>query len=396
MTAGDGAHRIQIAEAARRLGVSPRTVRRMCLSGELPAAPSAGALDCQSVRCEGILGAPHPCNALAMPHPASNLYQRNGIWWARVRIAGREVRRSLRTPHRAEAVKRLKPLLAEAETVRADPVRATGERTWVEAVERYMQVGFPALKESTRRRYESSLRMMHPAFGHLRLSDITGDRISAYASQRMADGATAATVRRGLAVASRVFRLARRNRWTAHNPVPDEKAELRERRAPIRPTPLRTIAAVLRAAAPGLADLIRFAAKTGCRQEEAAGLQRQHVDLAGRTVAFTRTKTNRPRVVALTASTVRLLARALAEPGPPEQPVFRRADGQRWSSVSSLWRNAVARAGVPHCRFHDLRHTYAIRWLQAGGSIYALARRLGHSSVRTTEIYSAWLARAPD
>lgn len=326
----------------------------------------------------------------------TNLYQRNGTWWARLYIAGREVRRSLRTANRAEAAKRLKPLLAEAETVRADPIRATAERTWVEAVERYMQVGFPELRESTRKRYESSLRMMHPAFGELRLAEITGERVAAYAAQRIADGTTPATVRRDLAVAARVLRMARRNRWITHNPVPEEKAELRERRAPIQPVPLRSLALVIRATLPGLDDLIRFAAKTGCRQEEAAGLQRQHVDFGAGTVAFTRTKTHTPRVIPMTPSIRRLLARALAAPGVAEQPVFRRADGARWSSVSSMWRNAVRRAGVPHFRFHDLRHTYAIRWLQAGGSIYKLARRLGHSSVRTTEIYSAWLARAPD
>ncbi|WP_256138145.1 tyrosine-type recombinase/integrase [Komagataeibacter swingsii] len=45
--------------------------------------------------------------------------------------------------------------------------------------------------------------------------------------------------------------------------------------------------------------------------------------------------------------------------------------------------------GVPFTRFHihDLRHAFAIRWLKAGGDIYHLSRHLGHTSVKTTEIY---------
>ena len=42
-------------------------------------------------------------------------------------------------------------------------------------------------------------------------------------------------------------------------------------------------------------------------------------------------------------------------------------------------------------RFHDLRHRHAVDWLQAGKSIYDLQLRLGHISVKTTEIYLQFL-----
>jgi integrase len=42
-------------------------------------------------------------------------------------------------------------------------------------------------------------------------------------------------------------------------------------------------------------------------------------------------------------------------------------------------------------RFHDLRHLFAVRYLQNGGSIYALQGIMGHTSVKTTEIYLAYL-----
>jgi integrase/recombinase XerD len=43
-------------------------------------------------------------------------------------------------------------------------------------------------------------------------------------------------------------------------------------------------------------------------------------------------------------------------------------------------------------RVDDLRHGFAIEALRASMNIYSLLRHLGHSSVRTTEIYLAYLS----
>ena len=42
-------------------------------------------------------------------------------------------------------------------------------------------------------------------------------------------------------------------------------------------------------------------------------------------------------------------------------------------------------------RFHDLRHRHAVDWLRAGLSIYELQKRLGHTSIKTTEVYTQFL-----
>jgi integrase len=327
---------------------------------------------------------------------ASNLYRRGEIWWCRYQVGGREVRRSLRTSDRAEARRRLRPLLAAAERQRAEPLRPATERVWEEAAAQFLTVGMRDLRPGTRARYETSLRMLHGHFAGRRLGQITGPFLHAYAVARMADGASAATVRRDLTVVSRVLDLARRAGWTTTNPAPEESRNLAERREPIRPVPLRSIAIVARRAASGFGDLIRFAARTGCRQEEAGSLTRQDIDFARGEITFARTKTRSPRVIRMTPALERMLLRWLAAPGPPDQPVFRTAQGQRLRSLKSRWRNLIEGAGVPRFRFHDLRHTFAVRWLQRGGSIYALARQLGHSTVQTTERYSAWLARSPE
>jgi integrase/recombinase XerD len=42
-------------------------------------------------------------------------------------------------------------------------------------------------------------------------------------------------------------------------------------------------------------------------------------------------------------------------------------------------------------RFHDMRHLHAVTWLKDGRSIYDLQNRLGHTSIKTTEMYCVYL-----
>ena len=52
------------------------------------------------------------------------------------------------------------------------------------------------------------------------------------------------------------------------------------------------------------------------------------------------------------------------------------------------WERILNNAGVPKKKFHALRHTYATRLFENGTSILTVSRLLGHSSIKTTEIYT--------
>lgn len=58
-------------------------------------------------------------------------------------------------------------------------------------------------------------------------------------------------------------------------------------------------------------------------------------------------------------------------------------------SISQFIRRARIACDLgPHIKPHALRHTFAIRFLEERkGDIYRLSQILGHSSVKTTEIY---------
>jgi integrase/recombinase XerD len=89
-----------------------------------------------------------------------------------------------------------------------------------------------------------------------------------------------------------------------------------------------------------------------------------------------------------------------AYPGSPL--VFWHGNGEPYRNVSSNFFNNVVNPttawaetnGVDFRRFryHDLRHLHAVEFLKRGcGSIYELQQRLGHSSVKTTGMYLAFL-----
>ena len=70
---------------------------------------------------------------------------------------------------------------------------------------------------------------------------------------------------------------------------------------------------------------------------------------------------------------------------PADQPIFVKKDRIYNSTVNDILARHCKRAKVPVISVHGLRHTHASLLLFAGVSIASVARRLGHSSMTTTQ-----------
>ena len=62
-----------------------------------------------------------------------------------------------------------------------------------------------------------------------------------------------------------------------------------------------------------------------------------------------------------------------------------------YSGFHRWWARTLTNAGVAYKKPHTTRHTYATKYLRAGGRLERLSRILGHSSVAVTEAHYAHL-----
>lgn len=342
-----------------------------------------------------------------------NIYWRGGIAYARVWIGGKEHRRSLQTrdPEKARAeVARWRDALEKEANTAPDTSPA-----WKEAVILWSEMVLDApdgLKPRVKERYRCAVRIMSTFFGDKRLSEIDKRAIGQWTRLRrkgevVSEGkplrpATNATIRRDLTALSSLFRCAVANGLTDSNPAKEwDRSVIPEKRAPFYVPTLAEIERIASASSQGMAAMIRFAAYTGCRLEEAASLEHRDVRPDRGEVIFARTKTGRPRVVALVSpggdatASIQALPRHLKIGW-----VFWHDLGERYLNASGIFRETVSRVAKAEkiagrelrpFSFHKLRHAFAIRWLESGGDIYALSKHLGHTSVKTTEIYLAYI-----
>jgi integrase/recombinase XerD len=143
--------------------------------------------------------------------------------------------------------------------------------------------------------------------------------------------------------------------------------------------------------------LLLLALQTGLRISELTGLHCGDVHLGSGAHVSCHGKGRKERITPLTAPTVAVLRAWLAErAGATDAPLFPTRRGDRLSRDAIERRIAVyAAAAVSHCptlgdkrvTAHVLRHTAAMRLLEAGIDTTVIALWLGHEQVDSTAIY---------
>jgi integrase len=133
---------------------------------------------------------------------------------------------------------------------------------------------------------------------------------------------------------------------------------------------------------------LRLAIGTGCRWGELCRLQRTDL-LPDGSLLIREAKDGEPRTVPVPPQ---LLAEVMQRRG----ALFLAQRGHAWSEKSNGSFNArVAKlSGVSRFHIHRTRHTFACRYLEAGGELPMLQEILGHASVVTTQRYGRPNAKA--
>jgi site-specific recombinase XerD len=143
--------------------------------------------------------------------------------------------------------------------------------------------------------------------------------------------------------------------------------------------------------------IFSFMLGTGARVGEVSALLVSDVDLAACTAIFRRTKDKAPRVVSFSrrvASDLKLWleVRSKFDIDPAVKSLFVTHYRGRWQKLlhwgirDTLHRHCN-RIGITDFSPHALRHAFAIRSLQNGGSLADIRDQLGHSDIATTNVY---------
>ena len=143
--------------------------------------------------------------------------------------------------------------------------------------------------------------------------------------------------------------------------------------------------------------LILLIAKTGMRFSEAIALTPSDFDFARQTLSISKTwnyKGDGGFQPTKNKSSVRKIEvdwmivsqfAGLIKDLPQDKPIFIRKENIFNSTINDILERRCSEAGIPVITVHGLRHTHASLLLFAGVSIASVAKRLGHSSMNTTE-----------
>jgi integrase len=148
-----------------------------------------------------------------------------------------------------------------------------------------------------------------------------------------------------------------------------------------------------------LRPLIKVAIHTGMRKGELLNLKWDDVDLVSGTIWIRKAKSGEGRrlpinLIARTALVKvrdsrreRLRARVVNREA-ANGCVFGTPDGGFLHNLNRYWYPALGRTGIEDLHFHDLRHTFASRYMMAGGDLYTLQTLLGHKTTQMVQRYA--------
>jgi len=231
-----------------------------------------------------------------------------------------------------------------------------------------------------------------PKFGKLRLDELEQGDVQAWLLAMRHQGYAGATVNRWLVIMRYMYRLAQRWGVAGAEKNPMVGIDLlptnghRERFLSAEETQ-RLRVAVERSENPQLKYIVALALLTGARKRELLDARWDDVDLDRRTWRVPMTKSGKPRHVPLSSTAVAVIKSLPRWVGCPyllPNPVSL----QPYVNFFKSWDTARQRAGLPEVRVHDLRHSAASYMANAGQSLLVISKVLGHSQIKTTQIYS--------
>jgi integrase len=302
------------------------------------------------------------------------LWKRGNVWWAYFYIDGVRHQESTGTTNRRQAEQIAQKLRDEAVTAQHGLSQIDPHLTFGALAARFIANASPTVYHLER------LKFLLPYFADRIVARLTKADTREYRATRHERNTRPslkdATINRDLSVFRHILYWGVDEGLLVSNPL----GRLRLTRE--RPTAKSIVTVeeerqLLAAAPPHLAALIVMALDTGMRRGELTHQRWEHVDFARKVLAVSQSKTvqGEKREIPLTTRVEQLLNVAH-----PTTGLIFEYRGHALHTVSTSWRNTLKKASVRHTRFHDLRHTFNTRLLEAGVLQEVRKALMGHVS----------------
>lgn len=301
-----------------------------------------------------------------------SLWKRGNVWWAIFTIDGRRQQMSTGTSNRKQAELIQQKLKQEANLRRHRVVRVDPKMTFEALAAKFIANGGP------RPHHLDRLKNLLPFFGETPAVRIDKALVRDYILKRQSEARKIkdSTINRDIAVLRRLLYWAVDESLLDFNPIARFRM-LRERRTK---KPVLTIAEeglLLSAAPEHLREIVIAALDTGMRRGEILNQRFEDVDFERRLLFATKSKTpeGECREIPLTERVYELLSSKRKLDG-----LIFTFRGGNIRSVKTTWKNTLKKSGLRHIRFHDLRHTFNTRLMEAGVIQDVRRALMGHTS----------------
>lgn len=319
------------------------------------------------------------------------LFKRGGVWHVDKQIRGRRVCESTGESDLARAEEYLARKIEEVRNAVIYGVRP--KRTFRQAATKY-------LNENQHKRSidKDAMHLKHldPFIGSLWLDAVHMGTLQDFIAARRKRGLKTRTINLALGVVRHILNMAA-SEWLDENGLTWLQAAPKIKLLPEtdarKPYPISwdEQTRLLQELPDHLAKMVLFKINTGCREREVSGLRWDweiavpELDTSVFIIPGENVKNTDDRLVVLNR-----VARSIIEQVRGDHPAF--VFTYRGKPMDRLhtsgWKRARVRAGLPHLRVHDLKHTFGRRLRAAGVSFEDRQDLLGHRSGRITTHYS--------
>lgn len=129
---------------------------------------------------------------------------------------------------------------------------------------------------------------------------------------------------------------------------------------------------------------------TGCRLNEILTAKKSDIDVENRVlkIAAINAKGKRVRSVPLNDASLDIIRQQIDSTDGYDHLFVNHQTGKPYTTIMKVWTRLRNKAGLPHLRLHDLRHSYASFLVNSGRTLYEVQQILGHSQSIVTERYA--------